>query len=74
MNIVFYNCISSETPGNLKKLMYRYYANKNRKLFFRHITCMCRISGTDFYSIFVEELRLKNIKDDPCGHKSLPLE
>ena len=57
VNIVFYNCISSERVGNLKKLRYRYHANKNRKYFFRHIACMCRISGTEFYSIFLEELR-----------------
>jgi len=74
VNIVFYNCISSERAGNLKKLIYRYYANKNRKFFFRHITCMCRISGTEFYSNFVEELKLTNKKYGPCGHKGLPLE
>ena len=74
VNIVFYKCISSERAGNLKKLIYRYYANENRKFFSRHITCMCRISGTEVYSIFVEELKLTNIKDGPCNHKSLPLE
>jgi hypothetical protein len=67
VNIVFCNCISSERAGTLKKLRYRYHANKNKKYFFRHITCMCRISGTEFYRIFVEE-------HDPCGHKSLPFE
>jgi hypothetical protein len=58
----------------LKKLIYRYYANKNRKFFFRHIICVCRISGREVYSIFVGALKLTTIKDGPCGHKSLPLE
>jgi len=74
VNIVFYNCISVERAGNLKRLRYRYYASKNRKFFFRHTTCMCRISGTQVYSIFVEELKLTSIEDGPCDHKSLPLE